>query len=235
MFFPNEAPSYMLRDLVNLFFPDVCRVCRGGLVRNEAIICTLCREALPIVPYAHGASDLHRRLLGRVNYGFAYSYLYFQKHGITQQVLHNIKYRNCPELGVLIGQWYGGKIKALAYEQGVSLILPVPLHIRKQKVRGYNQSAAFARGISKTTGIASVENILKRTIYGESQTQKSRMERWQNVERAFQVADASRIKDQHILLVDDVITTGATIEACVLLLQSAGARQISIGSIAVAL
>jgi ComF family protein len=159
---------------------------------------------------------------------------HFVKGGKTQHLLHQLKYQGKQQVGVLLGEWYGRELKKSPWFQSVEAIVPVPLHPRKERQRGFNQSDTFARGLARTMGVPWYKNGLRRKAYTETQTQKGRMERFGNVEAVFEVGEPINLKDKHILLVDDVITTGATLEACThTLLQLPGVK-VSLAAIAIA-
>jgi ComF family protein len=162
---------------------------------------------------------------------FASSFLYFYKDGITQSILHQFKYNNYPEIGELLGKWFAHDLIKMRMPDDIDLIIPVPLHPKKQRKRGYNQSQYFARGLSEVTGIATDFESLVRIEYQKSQTSKSKEQRWKSVKDAFEVVAKQNIRNRHILLVDDIITTGATMEACGRQLYAHGAAQISIATL----
>ncbi len=162
------------------------------------------------------------------------AYLYFNRAGRTQQLLHALKYRGVQEVGELLGKWYGHSLREAGYNHAFELIVPVPLHIRKKRQRGYNQSDSFARGLAAALDLPWSNQVLKRTQYTSSQTHKSRPERWENVAEVFRVTNQDIIKEKKVLLVDDVITTGATLEACGLTLLKAGCEEVSVCTIAAA-
>lgn len=156
---------------------------------------------------------IEQKFYGRVQIESAWSYYYFQPQGIAQRIIHHLKYENCPELGVELGKRYGQELREIVKKSEIDVILPVPLHFKKYKIRGYNQSECIAQGMSIALEIP-VKNAIKRNKQTESQTSKSRIQRWNNVDSIFEIVDNS-IDGKNVLLVDDVITTGATLEACV--------------------
>jgi ComF family protein len=239
---PNhQPPKKMLRpllaDLLALFFPRPCLACREPLVAGEAHLCTTCRTELPytdyhLLPPAH--NPLARRFWGKLPVQHALSYLRFQRHGRVQQLLHQLKYQGQAGVGRALGQLYGAELAAAGLAAEFELIVPVPLHGRKLARRGYNQAEAFATGLAAALPCPSAAHALRRTEHTASQTRKGRAERWQNVATVFEVADPAAVAGHHILLVDDVLTTGATLEACGAALLAAGASAISIATIAAA-
>lgn len=165
---------------------------------------------------------IEAKFYGRVELLFGWSYLYFHQEGIAQKLLHRLKYNNMPEIGVELGRMYASEIIQLLQKQQLDAIVPVPLHYKKLKKRGYNQSEKFAEGISSITGIP-VITALSRTQSTETQTAKNRLERWNNVNSIFKIIK-EEIHGKRVLLVDDVITTGATIEACASVLVKANCQ-----------
>lgn len=176
---------------------------------------------------------LTKRLHGRIPLKSAFAFFLFRKGGSVQHLLHELKYNGHPEIGETIGEAYGQELQQSDHNQKFNLIIPVPLHASRKRKRGYNQSEKFALGLSKSLNIPFSDALL-RTIKTETQTRKTKLRRWQNVSEVFRVKNPDQIKNQDILLVDDVITTGATIEACAQVLLAAGCSSISIASIAYA-
>jgi len=203
-------------------------------MKGEENICSRCMLELPRSQYHLDPENaLFARLNGRIPLKFAFAFFLFRKGGRVQQLLHALKYTNHPELGEMIGEVYGQELQQVNLDQKFNLIVPVPLHTSRKRKRGYNQSEEFAKGLSKSMNIPFVD-VLSRTTKTETQTNKSKLNRWQNVSEVFQVKDLNQMQGQHILLVDDVITTGATIEACAQILLAEGCSSMSIASIAYA-
>lgn len=223
--------SVFLEDFISLFFPRYCYGCREALVRGEYLICTRCVHDLPRTDYhKHRKNALFERLHGRISLQQALAFLRFEKETAVQHLLHALKYGHHPEIGEMLGRVYGQELK---HHISIDAVIPVPLHSARRRSRGYNQSASFAKGLSVALGCQCVESSLVRIRKTETQTRKSRLSRWRNVEDAFAIADCRPIQGQRVLLVDDVITTGATIEACGRLL-STQCQSLSIACIAVA-
>lgn len=228
----------MFNDLLSLLFPESCYACDGAMARGEKYICTKCNVKLPYTDFhVHGATELNplqRRFWGKVPVRFAFAYLYFVPKGRVQRLLHRLKYKGAQELGEHLGQRYGSLLSDHQYNQQFDLIVPVPLHKYKLRRRGYNQSDTFARGLSEAMQVPWSSNALARLLDTATQTKKNRLDRWQNVEQVFGVARPDQVKDKRILVVDDVMTTGATLEACAVVLLKAGAAEVSVVAIAAA-
>ncbi|TPE45639.1 ComF family protein [Pontibacter mangrovi] len=208
------------------------------MARGEKYICTGCSVKLPYTDFhEHGATELNplqRRFWGKVPVRFAFSYLYFMPKGRVQRLLHQLKYKGAKELGEHLGQRYGSLLSDHQYNQQFDLIVPVPLHKNKLRRRGYNQAEHFAIGLSQSMEVPYNGKAILRNTHTSTQTRKSRLDRWQNVEQVFEVARPELVLGKHVLLVDDVLTTGATLEACARALLAAGASEVSIATIAAA-
>lgn len=228
----------MLQDLFSLLFPEICHACDEPLARGEKYICTDCNIRLPYTDlHLHGATEgniLQQRFWGKVPVRFAFSYLHFKPKGRVQRLLHKLKYKGAQDLGEHIGKRYGALLADHRYAEQFDLILPVPLHRLKLRRRGYNQSDGFAKGLSEAMGVEWSNQVLVRNLDTDSQTSKSRLDRWQNVEHVFEVKLPDNLQQKHVLLVDDVLTTGATLEACAVALLRSGCREVSIVTIAAA-
>ncbi len=214
-----------------LLFPPHCAACKGSLLRAESGICTHCRYHLPRTHYlAEPDNPVAQRFWGKVPLVHATAYLKFIKNGRTQNLLYALKYYHQPELGRQVGHWFG---LALRQHFGAvfEVVVPVPLHPRRQRQRGYNQSEYIAQGIGMALDVPWA-NALRRVQFAQSQTRLSRWARWQNVATVFEVAEAAPIAGRHVLLVDDVVTTGATLEASAHQLYAGGAAAVSIAALA---
>lgn len=225
----------ILYDFVSLFYPRYCLGCSNSLVKGEEVVCTRCMLEMPQTGYhTDPENPLKLRLAGRLELGYALAFFRFSKTGSIQQLLHQLKYKNHPEIGVMLGKVYGFKLKALGLQSSFDLIIPVPLHPGRLRRRGYNQSSMFAQGLSLSLGIPFSDHVLTRKVSTETQTRKTKLKRWENVQEVFTISKADQIVNKRILLVDDVITTGATVEACGNVLQRNGCSTLSIACIAVA-
>lgn len=226
--------SYFAAFLDSLF-PRYCLACHGGLVTGEETVCTACRHELPRTEsHLRHNETLHLKMAGRAPVASLNAYLIFTKGGKVQHLLHALKYKGHQEVGELLGRWYGAELKEIGFSEKLDLILPVPLHKKKQSARGYNQSDCFAKGLSEGLSVEWSPTVLGKGKITESQTRKTRLERLQNVQDVFFVKKPEAIQGKRIALVDDVITTGATLEACVAVLLEAGAREVHLITIATA-
>jgi len=223
------------KDLLDLFYPNPCCGCGTPLVGNEAVICTGCLINLPRT-FSHQTpiKALDNKFVGKVLVKSVYTFLKFEKGGNVQRLLHKLKYQNRPDVGQIIGQLYGHELVASNMHQSFDLIVPVPLHKRKLAQRGYNQSDTFAEGLSESMGVAWSAEVLQRAKDTQTQTKKTRIERFENVSGIFEVPEPEKIKNQRIALVDDVVTTGSTLESAVQSLLENGAKEVSIITIAAA-
>jgi ComF family protein len=223
----------LIDDFVSLFYPQVCFACGNSMYRNEEVICSFCRFHLPKTNF-HMQRDnpLSKTFWGRINVENVSAYFYFSKGSKVQHLMHQFKYSGKYEIGVYLGKLYGSELKAEESFQDIEMVIPVPLHPNKMRKRGYNQSEKFAQGLAHSMEIALDTKTLIRTYASETQTRKSRFNRWENVKEIFQITDADKIAGKHVLLVDDVITTGATIEACATHLLEAEGTRVSVASMA---
>jgi ComF family protein len=222
----------MIKDLFSLMYPHTCALCNAGLARGEYKICTRCDFRLPKFRNCGESSSFIPLLSGAHLYSFIYAYIKYYKKGIGQKLLQKIKYENKPDLAFFIGNRLG--LEFIPPEPGFEMILPVPLHKQKLKKRGYNQADYFAKGLSDSTGIKWLPDVICRIKNNPSQTNKSRIERLKNVEGIFTIEKIDLIISKKILVVDDVITTGATLMACSEILEKAGAHVVGVASIALA-
>lgn len=225
-----------LRDgLSHLFYPRLCEGCSKPLVRDEEVLCLACSMELPETGF-HLADDNEAalRFAGRIPYSHATSLAYFTNDGLLQHLLHGLKYRGRKEVGIYLGRRLGMSLMQSQWVSAVDLIVPVPLHKAKKAKRGYNQSSLIARGISEKANIAYSDNVLARVKDTDSQTRKTRAERADNMQGAFKVI-GQNLDGKHILLCDDVLTTGATLEACAQALLTVNNVKISIATIGIAM
>lgn len=223
------------RDFVSLFYPRLCLACGDTLFRHEEVLCTICLSELPRTKFhLYEDSPLDKVFWGRVPVCKTAALFYFSKGGRVQHLVHQLKYKGRKEVGVFTGKMLGKEIWTVQEYHDIQRIIPVPLHPRKFKKRGYNQSEQIAIGLSEATGLPVDISSFVRTVASETQTRKARFARFENVKEIFYVSDPEALADQHILLVDDVITTGSTLESCANVLLKVPGIKISIASIAYA-
>lgn len=223
-------------DFVSLFYPRLCLACGNGLPPRQDSICISCQYYLPKTNFHKLLENpFTERFWGRIPLCAGAALYHFNKSGRTQRLIHHLKYDHKPNVGIRLGQLYGRQLLDSKHFRSIDLIVPVPLHPRKEKMRGYNQSAVFAKGLSQVMEIPWQKNILVRKVMTTTQTKKSRMERFQNVQDAFSLQEEKTIRNKHILLVDDVLTTGATLEACAKNLLKVSGVKVSMITIGIAM
>lgn len=225
----------MLKDFFRLFYPNLCIICNDVLLKSENPVCLRCSLALPYTNY-HFTPDnnpVAKVFWGRIPILQAMAFLHFRKGNMVQELVHRLKYKNEPYIGDFLGRIYG---KSLLDSQTFSkpdYIIPVPLHPAKEKIRGYNQSFHYAAGLADALKSKASDSILARNKSTSTQTNKSRFDRWTNVNSIFIPGkDFYKIENSHVLLVDDIVTTGATLEACADVLIQYGKARVSVASIA---
>ena len=225
----------MLKSIINLFFPPVCAGCHSFLVSNENVICTLCRHNLPLTNHhLNPENEAFKKFYGRIPVEHTSTLLYFHKKGIVQELIHNLKYKGQEEIGTVLGEWYADELKTLEILQSVDEIIPVPLHKRKLRERGYNQVTNFGTTLSSGLNIPYNPNLLVRNIYSKTQSKKNLLNRSEGIDTTFDVAFSEKDHDKHFLLIDDVLTTGSTLEACSHALLKIPGAKISIVCMAMA-
>lgn len=221
----------MLNDLISLFYPNNCVCCKRPLSKGETDCCLICFSELPRTNYyKYPENPVAKLFWGRIELTYGFSTYHFTKRGKIQTLMHELKYRNKTNIGVFLGREIGKEISQIDHQ--LDYIIPVPLHPKKQQLRGYNQSTFIATGISEILKIPYSETILIRNTDTSSQTRKSKYERWENVSEIFSVTSQKEVNGKNFLLVDDVITTGSTLESCAHQLLSKGANSVAIAVIA---
>jgi len=225
-----------IEDFISLLYPKICAACGNSLWSHEKIICTSCDFYLPKTNF-HKLQEnpISQLFWGREQIHSAAAYLFFNKGSRVQQLIHQLKYRGRKDIGVFLGNLYGTCLQQSESFNDIELIIPVPLHKKKLMKRGYNQSDQFGLGLSATMKIPMNNQVLIRSRETETQTKKARFKRWENVDNIFMVKNFQHLTGKKILLVDDVITTGATLESCIHALSEIPEVRISIAAIAVAL
>ncbi|PZF72154.1 ComF family protein [Taibaiella soli] len=229
----KEKIKQMYEGFVHLFFPNLCEGCSRSLVADESVLCLHCKQLLPRTAYHHiPENESAMRLAGRVPYSYGTSFAYFTEKGLLQHLLHGLKYKGKKKTGVFLGTEFARELRTTSWINEIDLIIPIPLHAKKERERGFNQSFVVAAAMGKLLQIPVAENGLLRVRHTESQTQKTRLERLENVSGAFKPNIA--IEGKHVLLIDDVLTSGATLEAASLAVLEAGAVGTSFVTIAIA-
>ena len=219
--------------LVHLLFPNLCEGCGQPLFKGEEVVCLQCETLIPFTNFhLIPENETALRLSGRIPFQHATSLTFFTSESLIQHLIHGLKYKGKKQNGVFLGKEIGKTIKASNWK--IDGIVPVPLHPKKEAKRGYNQSVLIANGISDVLSIPVFNNHLKRTKNTMSQTVKTRAERIENVSGAFSISKKEEMSNKHLLLVDDVMTTGATLESCVQILLQIPQVKISIATIAIA-
>jgi len=220
-------------NLIYLFYPTLCAGCQAMLYGEEKGLCSTCRMQLPHLNTGEEQSVLLHKFGGRVLVDYVCAYAYFTKRSIVQRLIHQMKYRGKRDLGLQLGKWYGQELAELnGLPMQADMLIPVPIHSLRREQRGYNQSEWIAEGLSMSMGIVSRPDVMERTQFISSQTRKNRIERWTNVSSVFKVTKPVVVHGQHVIIVDDVLTTGATLEACIAQLRAAGAATVGIITIA---
>ncbi|MDR6942847.1 ComF family protein [Mucilaginibacter pocheonensis] len=224
-----------LADFVSLLFPELCPACQASLVANEHIICSDCRYNLPYTNF-HLQPDniVAQQFYGKINVDAAYALYYFTKGGKVQNLMHHFKYKGMQEIGVLLGNVAGTQLMENPVFNTVDFIIPVPLHKSRLKERGYNQSTCFADGLAPKLNAMVDDNNLQRIVATATQTHKSRFARFENMREVFMIKYPERLENKHVLLVDDIVTTGSTLEACGIELLKIPGLKLSIATIAYA-
>ena len=224
----------MLKNLINLFFPEVCLGCKAFLVANEMVICTNCRHEIPLTQHhLNPENDAVKLFYGRIPLEFASSMLGFHKKGMVQELIHNLKYYGHQNIGTVLGNWYAEDLKSVASVKNIDIIVTVPLHKKRLKERGFNQVTTFVKALSEHLKIELDEELLVRKVYSKTQSQKGFVERTNVNESIFDVNYNESHYNKHYLLVDDVLTTGATLENCGKAILKIPGSKLSIVTIAI--
>lgn len=220
-------------DFLSLLYPDLCVACKKALITGEKTLCTSCFHKLPRTDFHHENHNiLHEIFMGRIKLEQMVAFLYFKKGGMVQEIIHQFKYKNRTEVGNTLGEIYAYELMQCNWINNIDFLIPIPLHGKKLKKRGFNQSEEFAKGLSKILDLPLRSDLLSRAIFSETQTRKSKYQRWENVKDIFELKNPEQLKDAHVLLVDDVITTGATIEAAATCIKKSSKAKVSVVALA---
>ena len=224
----------LARDLLHLLYPLVCAGCGSMLTGGESFLCMSCLSRLPRTRYhAWPDNPVASLFWGRVQLDYATGWCLFQKESLYRHLIHSLKYANNPDLGVALGRAFALDLAGSPF-QDCHCLVPVPLHERKLQARGYNQSERIATGMGLVLQMPVADGLLVRSAGTQTQTRRHRFERWENVEKSFALVRTSDFEQKHLLLVDDVVTTGATLEACARLLLTIPGVRVSVAVLGVA-
>jgi ComF family protein len=225
----------MLHHLLNLFFPKSCAGCHALLLSDEKVICTECRHEIPLTNHhLIVENEVMQKFYGRIPLEFGSALFYFHKKGIVQEMIHLLKYKGHEDISQLVGDWYGAILKDVQIVEHIDYIVPVPLHKKRLKERGYNQVEGFGKALSVQLGIPYEDQLLFRKLHTKTQTKKDLLGRADVIDTVFEASYSETHIDKHFLLIDDVITTGSTLEACSKALLKIPGAKISIVCMAMA-
>jgi ComF family protein len=218
-----------LQPLLHLFLPHHCAGCGSDIIGNEQILCLHCIDELPVTGFhLHSDNPVEKIFTGRIPVVQAASYLYFSKDSLLQRIVHQLKYKGHKELGLFIGRKMGETLLQTDRFSDIDVLVPMPLFTARERKRGYNQACILCEGMTEVLNLPVLPAAIRRHHSSETQTHKNRIERWQNMQDKFELQQGHDLVDKHILLVDDVITTGATLEACGRELLTAPGTRLSI-------
>jgi len=224
----------ILNDINAILLPILCFGCNTRLYRGERYLCTVCRHQLPFTDYTFNEENpVDRIFYGRINIKKANSFLFFEEYGIVKNIIHQLKYKNQEQIGQFLGDWFGQILKGSNQLQVIDFVIPVPIHRKRLKQRGYNQTALFAKAIASQINSVYLDDILIKTANTRTQTKKNRLARLYENKNLYEVKDAAFLENKNVLLVDDVITTGATMEICAATMVHIPGVSVYITSIAV--
>ena len=227
--------SFTKSPLFHLFFPHTCVGCGSDVIDTDHFICLQCVNDLPHTNFAmHSNNPVEKKFWGRIPVASAMSEFYFSKTSVIQNLIHEFKYKGNKKIGHYLGNMIG-KSLIDSNRFAIDAIIPLPLFEKKEKKRGYNQAEILCYGISEELNIPVIKNNVIRMIHTETQTKKGRLERWTNVEKVFFVKHPESLENKHLLLVDDVITTGSTLEACGSKILKVKNVKLSIATLAIAI
>lgn len=220
----------MIHSLLNLFFPKVCAGCDAFLLSGENVICTSCRHSIPLTRHHLVAdNEAFKKFYGKIPVEFVSTFFYYHKKGIVQQLVHSLKYKGNQEIGRAIADWYSPELRGLSTLGKADAIIPVPLHPKRLRERGYNQVTTFAATLAQNLDVAYNDSLLLRTVYSKTQTKKNLLGRTEvNTFAIFDVCFDATDHNKHYILVDDVLTTGSTLEACCRAMMKIPGAKISI-------
>jgi len=220
---------------VSLFFPSLCAGCDGVLLHQEHMLCASCSFRLPVNDHhLFRENEAVKRLKGKADAAMASAYLSFSKSSLVQALIHKLKYQKRRDIALFLGEQLGRQLAKSPFYGSVDLIVPIPIHKKKRRIRGYNQSEMIALGIAKAMNLPVDTQSFVRAVHKQSQTTQQRLERYENVENVFACIRPERLQGRHVLLVDDVLTTGATLASAIATLKEATRCKISVATLAIA-
>lgn len=230
---PLAGVKRYFKAFIDLFYTRSCPGCGNSMLHQEKFLCIACQLDLPVNPFFHAVSNEVKTVFsGRLPLETANSLLYFSKNGIAQGLLHALKYQDREDVGVYLGEMLGEELVKAGYK--ADILLPVPLHPSKQQKRGYNQCHSIALGVQRSLGGAITFDAVERTIANPSQTRLNRVKRWDNVSGIFELKKPEILRNKRVLLLDDTLTTGATLESCGMTVLQAEGVKLSIATLAYA-
>lgn len=198
-----------------MFYPHICTGCGSDFVSKNNLLCLKCIESLPLTNFAsHANNPIEKIFWGRIPIIAAHSEFYFSKESLIQQLIHQLKYKNNISIGLYLGKVMGKTLLESNRFNDINALIPLPLYADKEHKRGYNQAEIICNGVSEIMNIPVINNNVIRKLHTDTQTKKHRTERWENVADSFAVKNKAQLAGKKLLLIDDVITTGATLEAC---------------------
>ncbi len=219
-----------INSFFQLFYPKYCLSCNKPIYNNKSILCESCYSQLSFTYYSSFIDNpLYEKFIGQANIEYAFALCYFYKGGILQDCLHALKYKGRKDVGVFFGKLIGNELSNI--NTPIDLIIPVPLHPKKEKIRGYNQSEMIAKGISKVLNVPINTNDVVRTKFTETQTKKTKWERYDNLNGVFAIKNTQTFANKHLLIVDDVITTGATTVSLIELFKNIPNTKVSVACV----
>jgi ComF family protein len=202
-------------DIVHLLYPEICAGCGSDMISGNNLICNDCESGMPVTGFhLHAENPVEKIFRGRIPVVSATAHAYFTKDSVVQNLLHSLKYGGNKDIGAKLGSMIGAALKSCKAVDDLDAVVPLPLHFSKHKKRGYNQAEMICEGISNVLHVPVLTGLIARRKNTATQTRKSRIERWNNIDSKFEMKNQEGMENKHVLLVDDVITTGATLEAC---------------------
>jgi len=233
----SNIPYYytLLTDFIALLYPEICIGCGNALTHNDTMICFDCSIDMPVTYFEkHKDNPVERLFWIKTNIQEATAGYFFTKKSRIQKMIHSFKYKGNDQAAIFLGEELGKMLLNSERFKHINQIIPVPLHPNKMKIRGYNQAEKIADGLSNVLGIPVNNSSLVRVLHNETQTKKGLFNRWTNVQTIFTIADSDKLINQHVLIVDDVITSGSTIESCAKQILSVDGTKVSLASLAIA-